>query len=725
MHLFDRIRAGATPLAVALLLMPGAVIAQTSATASLSTMAENPLLAPEKPPYDYPAFDQITDEHWAPAFEAAMEEENREVEAIARNPAPPTFANTAVAYERTGRTLSRIVRVFNNLTSTDTNPARQQLEKELAGRLAAHQDGILLNEDLFARIDAVYQEREHLDLDAESRRLIERMHEQFVRAGARLGSAEKEKLRQLNAEIATLQTTFSQNVLKEVNASAVLVEDRAELAGLPEAMIAAAAKAATSAGHPEGTYLLRLQNTTGQPLLAQLENRALREKIYRASLARGSRGGEWDNRELVSRMARLRAERAQLLGFENHAAFVLADQTAGSISAVEQLLTKLATPAVANAKAEAAELQALIDREGGGFQLAPWDWEYYAEKLRKERYAYDESTLKPYFELDRVLQDGVFYSARELFGLTFKERKDLPVYHPDVRVWEVFEADGSSVAFFVGDFYARPSKRGGAWMNAYRTQSTLLGTKPVVGNQLNVAKPAEGEPTLLTYNEARTLFHEFGHALHGMLSDVNYPRFSGTAVPRDFVEFPSTLYEMWVSWTPVLRNFARHYETGEPIPPELVEKVIAAEKFNQGFATTEYLAAALLDQAWHQLKPEEVPAPEAVMAFEAAALQKAGIALDTVPPRYRSPYFSHVFAGGYSSGYYAYIWSEVLDADASVWFKQQGGLSREAGEHYRRHILSRGGSARPMELYRAFRGGDPEIQPLLERRGLAPKSDES
>jgi peptidyl-dipeptidase Dcp len=704
--------------------LTGASALPGTPTTHLPPMLPNPLLTPSSLPLQMPAFDQIADDHWGPAFAMAMQEGKREVEAIAAQSAPPTFANTIVALERAGRLLARIRPIFSNLVGTDTNPTLQKLEKELSPVFAAYRDSIMLNPALFARVDAVYQVRDQLDLDAESRRLVEKTHNDFVRAGARLAPDQQAKLKTLNARLATLQTAFSQNVLQEVNASAVLVAHREELDGLSEPAIQAAAKAAQAAGH-EGAYLLRLQNTTGQPLLAQLHHRPLRERIYQASLIRGSRGGDYDNRAIVAELARLRAERAQLLGYPNHAAFVLEDQTAGSIGAVENLLAQLTPPAVANARQEAADLQAMIDREGGGFQLEPWDWDYYAEKVRRERFAYDESELRPYFELNRVLEDGVFYTAQQLFGLTFHERHDLPVYHPDVRVWEVRDEGGSLLAIFLGDFYARPSKRGGAWMNSYVSQSTLLGTQPVVGNHLNVVKPPEGEPTLLTFDEATTLFHEFGHGLHGMLSDVNYPRFSGTAVPRDFVEFPSKAYEMWVSWTPVLQNFGRHYRTGEPMPAELLEKVLAAQKYNQGFATTEYLAAALLDQAWHQLTPEQVPAPEDVVAFEAQALQQAGVALAAVPPRYRSTYFSHVFSGGYSSGYYAYIWAEVLDADAVGWFKERGGLDRTAGEHYRRQILSRGGTAQAMELYRAFRGGDPAIEPLLERRGLLPTTSDT
>ncbi|RYD78113.1 MAG: M3 family peptidase, partial [Verrucomicrobiaceae bacterium] len=472
-------------------------------------------------------------------------------------------------------------------------------------------------------------------------------------------------------------------------------------------------------GH-KGKFALRLLNTTGQPVLQSLENRALRERLLGISLARNSHEGATDTRGIVAKLARLRAERAQLLGYPNHAEYSLEDQTALTTDAVNKLLAELAGPAVANARREAADMQALVNKEGGNFPLAAWDWAFYSEKVRQERFAFEEEQMKPYFELNRVLRDGVFFAATELFGITFKERKDLPVYQADARVFDVIDHDGKPLALFVVDLFARPTKRGGAWMNSYVEQSALLGTKPVIGNQMNIPKPPSGEPALLTFDEVNTLFHEFGHALHGMLSQVKYPRFSGTSVPRDFVEFPSQVYEMWAVWPEVLKNYAKHYQTGEPMPAELIEKVIATEQFNQGFATTEYLSAALLDQAWHQLSPDEVPDASGVLDFEAKALRKAGVDLPTVPPRYRSTYFSHSFSGGYSAGYYSYIWSEVLDADSVDWFKENGGLTRRNGDHFRQTILSRGGSADAMALYRNFTGRMPSAQPLLKRRGLTP-----
>ncbi len=680
-------------------------------------MTENPLLQESNLPYHYPPFDRIKDEHFAPALEAGMAEQIREVQAIAQNSAGPTFENTIVALERSGQTLERVQRIFSNLNGTHTNPKLQQVEKESAPKLAAHSDAIRLNLALFQRISALHEQRDSLGLDAESKRAVERYYQDFVRAGAKLSEADKDKLRALNAELARLRPAFSQNVLKEVNASAVLVEKREELEGLSENAIASAASAAKAAGH-EGQYLIILMNTSGQPPLAELKNRALRERIYQASLARNNHGGEFDNRENVAKVARLRAERAALLGYENHAAYELEEQTARTVPAVNKMLGQLAPAAVANARKEAAELQRLIDREKGGFQLAAWDWSFYSEKARQERYSFDESQIRPYMEMNRVLIDGVFYAATRLYGITFKERQDLPLYHPDTRVFEVSNEDGSPLALFIVDWYARPSKRGGAWASAYVGQSYLLGNRPVIANHLNIPKPPEGQPTLMTWDEGRTAFHEFGHALHGMFSAVRYPRFAGTSVPRDFVEFPSQVNEMWAHWPDVLKHYARHHQSGEALPPELVEKVLAAAKFNQGFATTEYLAAALLDQAWHQLRADQVPAAEGVLAFEKEALQKAGVDFAPVPPRYRSTYFSHIFASGYSAGYYSYIWSEVLDADTVDWFKEHGGLRRENGDRFRTMLLSRGGSVEAMDLFRAFRGRDPEIGPLLKRRGL-------
>ncbi|MBT4067350.1 MAG: M3 family metallopeptidase, partial [Candidatus Marinimicrobia bacterium] len=569
---------------------------------------------------------------------------------------------------------------------------------------------------LFERVMVLHEKRNDLDLDAESLRLVEKYYTDFVRAGAKLSTEEKERLKSINSEMAVLQTTFSQNVLKEVNALAVVVNSIEELDGLSNAAIEAAANEGKSR-ELEGKYVITLRNTSGQPPMSSLTNRALRERIHKTSLSRGSRGGDFDNRETLAKVIKLRAERSQLMGYANHAAYSLENQTAQTTDAVNKRLSGLAPAAMANANREAADLQKMINAEGGDFELASWDWTYYTEKVRADRYNFDASQLKPYFEMDNVLQNGVFYAANQLFGISFKERFDLPVYQEDVRVFEVFDYDGSVLALFIYDGYARSSKRGGAWMNAYVGQSKLKNNKPVIANHQNITKPPEGDPTLLTFEEVITMFHEFGHALHGMFSDVNYPYFAGTSVPRDFVEYPSQVNEMWAIWPEVLKNYAVHHETGEAMPKELLDKVLATQKFNQGFATTEYLAASILDQALHQLTPDQVPESVDLIAFEADALKSGGVAMDAIPPRYRSTYFSHII-GGYSAGYYSYIWSEVLDADTVEWFKENGGLNRKNGDHFRRTLLSRGGSEDAMVIFKDFRGSEPNIQPLLDRRGL-------
>ena len=679
-------------------------------------MTDNPLLKESSLDFHYPLFDKITDEDFAPAYEQGMAEQLKEIEPIASNAESPTFENTIVALEKTGQLLGRVDRVFSNLTSANTNPQLQKIETDMAPKLSAQQDAIFLNGPLFKRVETLYNKRAQLGLDEESNWLIERYYKDFVRAGAKLNDTDKAKLKKMNAEIAELQTKFSQNVLKEKNAESIVVDSKSKLDGLSPNEITAA-NAAAKEEKKEGKFVFPLQNTTQQPPLTNLKNRDLRERIMKVSLARNSHGGEFDNRDVVLKMVKLRAERAALLGYPSHAAYQLEDQTAKNVETVNKLLAQLAPPAVANARREAADMQKLIDQEHGGFQLASWDWAYYSEKVRQERYSFDEAQIKPYFELNHVLLDGVFYAATRLYGMTFKERHDLPVYQPDVRVFQVYDKDGKPLAIFLADYYARPSKRGGAWMNEYVNQSELLGMKPVVANHLNIPKPEAGQPTLLTYDETRTMFHEFGHALHGMFSNVKYPRFSGTSVPRDFVEYPSQVNEMWAIWPEVLAHYAKHYKTGEAMPKELLGKVLEAEeKFDQGFKTTEYLAATLLDQSWYQLKPDEVP--NDVVAFEASALQKAGVDFAPVPPRYRTTYFSHAFAGGYSAGYYSYIWSEELDADSVEWFKQHGGLKRENGDHFRDTLLSRGGSQDAMKLFHDFTGRDPWIEPLLKRRGL-------
>src|SRR6266496_6851994 len=592
------------------------------------TAGDNPLLVESTLPYHAPPFDKIKDEHFVPAIEAGMREELKEIDPIANSSDKPTFDNTIVALERTGRLLDGAERIFSNLNACDTNPTRQKIDKELAPKLAAHHDEIFLNPKLFARVQALYEKRDKLGLDPESAYLLERYYKDFVRAGAKRSDADKEKLKKVNAELATLQTDFEQDVLKEKNASSVVVDRKEELAGLTKQQIASLTAAAKTE-HKEGKLVIQLQNTTGQPLLGSLQNRSLREQIMQASLARNSKGGEFDTRNIVLRTVQLRAQKANLLGYDNWAAYQLEDQTAHDVPTVNKLLTDLAPPAVANAKREAAEQQNIVDQEKGAFQIAACDWDLYSEKVRRAKYNVDESQVRPYYELNHVIVDGVFFAANKEYGLTFKERHDLPVYQPDVRVWEVFDRDGKPLAIFIGDYYARASKRGGAWMNAYVQQSDLFGTRPVVANHLNIPKPPAGEPTLLTHDQVRTAFHEFGHALHGMFSNVKYPRFSGTSVPRDFVEYPSQVNEMWANWPEVLKNYAKHYKTGEPMPQALVQKIEASDKFNQGYKTPEYLAASLLDQAWHQLSPNEIP-KEAV-AFEAEALRKAHVDFAPVP----------------------------------------------------------------------------------------------
>jgi peptidyl-dipeptidase Dcp len=700
-------------VAAAIALAHGVSAAPVAAGPALDS--SNPFARPSTLPFHYPAFDKIKDEHFVPAYEAGMREQLREVASIANNKAAPTFENTIVAMERSGQLLARVATTFSNLQGANTNDQLDAIDRDMSPKLAAHHDAVYLNARLYQRVKALYDKRDALKLDAESKHLLERYHRDFVRAGAKLSAADKEKLKAYNGEIATLQSKFAQNTLKEANASALVVDTRAELAGLSDAQIDAAAAEAKKRGL-DGKFVLAIANTTGQAPLSQLANRAVRERLMAASLARGSRGGEFDNCELVLRLAKLRAERATLLGYKNFAAYSLEEETAKTPEAVNKLLGELATPAVNNARKEAAEIQKVIDAEKGGFEVAAHDWAFYTDKVRAAKYSFDENQLKPYFEMNNVLVNGVFFAATREFGITFKERHDLPVYNPDVRVFDVFDANGKQLAIFLVDWYARGNKQGGAWMNEYVTQSALLGNHPVVANHLNIPKPSAGEPTLLTWDEVRTAFHEFGHALHGMFSNVKYPTFGGANTPRDFVEYPSQVNEMWASWPEVLSNYAKHYQSGAPMPSALLDKVLATTKFNMGYVTTEYLAASLVDQRWHQLAPNQVPTD--VLAFEAQALKDAGVDFAPVPPRYRTTYFSHSFSLGYSAGYYAYLWSEKLDADTVEWFKSNGGLSRKNGDHFRQTLLSRGGSADAMDLFRNFRGRDARIEPLLQRRGL-------
>ncbi|MBA4217705.1 MAG: dipeptidyl carboxypeptidase II [Methylibium sp.] len=695
------------------------------AQAAPAPAAANPLLTPSPLPLRFPAFDKVRDEHFAPALDRGMAEELAEVEAIAANRAAPSFANTVEALEKSGRLLARTTTLLFNLLAADANPARLQLRTDYAPRLAAQRDAILQNPKLFARIDALYQNRQQAAPNPEARRLIERYWRSMVRAGARLKPEAQARVQAINAELASIDADYQQRTLAEVNDSAVVVDNVQELAGLTPDQIQAAAAAAKEAGL-DGKYRIALLNTTGQPYEAVLSQRALRERLHRASVARGSRGNAFDTTRLVARTVALRQERAELLGYVDHASFQIEEGTAKTPAAAIAMLRQLAPAAVASARREAAELQALIDRDQAAqgapsFALAPWDWSFYAEKLRATRYGFDESQIKPYLELDSVLEKGVFFAANQLYGLRFKRRTDLPVYQPDVRTYDVFDANGRQLAIFIADLYARPSKQGGAWMNEYVSQNPYERTRPVVANHLNIPKPPAGEATLLTWDEVRTLFHEFGHALHGMFSQVRYPSFAGAQTPTDFVEYPSQVNEVWASWPTVLANYARHYRTGEAMPRELLDKVLAAQQFNQGFATTEYLSAALLDLRWH-LREGAAAAASAtpVLDTEARLLKEEGVDFAPVPPRYRSPYFSHMM-GDYSAGYYAYIWSEVLDANTVEWLKAEGGLRRANGDRLRRGLLSRGGSEDAMTLFAKLVGHEPRIEPLAQRRGLVVK----
>ena len=679
---------------------------------------DNPFFRPSELPYQLPPFDRITDDHYRPAFERGFAEQRAEVEAIATDPAPPTVDNTLVALERSGELLQRVNAVFQNAASAHINPTIQGIEQELAPRLAAHRDAIFLDPRLFERVRALYEAADQLELDPETRWLLERYHTDFVRAGALLSEPDQARLRELNQEVSSLLATFRANLLADTNELAVAVADPAELAGLPDDAVAAAVEAGRERGvdHPVLTLIL----PTEQPALATLHGRDLRERVHAASVGRGARGNEHDTREVVRRIVALRAERAALLGYPDHASYQIANRTAGTVEAVAEMLGRLAPAAVANAEAEAADLQKSIQDSGESFELQPWDWAFYAERVRKEKYDVDLTSLRPYFPLEQVLRDGVFFAATGLYGLRFVERDDLPTYHPQVRVFEVFDADGSPLGLFLADIFTRDSKRGGAWQSSFVAQSRLRGTRPVAAVNLNVPRPPAGEPVLLTMDEVKTLFHEFGHALHSLLSDVRYPRFAGTSVPRDFVEYPSQYNEMWMTEPRVLANYARHYQSGAPMPKALMDKVLAARKFNQGYATTEYLAAAIVDQAWHQLPAGKTPAQADVAKFESAALKAAGLDFAPVPPRYRSTYFSHIFASstGYSAGYYAYIWSEVLARDTEHWFDTHGGLKRENGDLLRQKVLSRGFSVDALTMFRDFYGKGPEIGPLLEARGL-------
>jgi peptidyl-dipeptidase Dcp len=671
----------------------------------------NPFLEPSTLPFGMPPFADITDEHYKPAFEIGMAEHLAEIRNITRRRDMPTFDNTMIPLEKSGQVLERVATVFFNKVSADGNDATAELEEEFAPLLAAHSDAIRLDSQLYWRIKTIHDQLDDLELDAESRYLVERYYMEFTIAGAGLDEIEKGKLRDLNQRLSTLTTRFEKNLLADTNDLAVVIEDAAELDGLEPGEISAAAEAAKERGL-DGKYLVTLVLPTGHPWLSALTNRSVRERIMAASRARGNRDNDWDNKQLVLDIARARAERARLLGFASHADWVIADETAKTPANVRAMLTRLAAPAARNGREEQADLEAQA-----GHPIEAHDWAFYSERARQAKYDVDEVAMRPYFEAERVLKEGIFFAATKLYGVRFTERTDIPAYHPDVRVFEVTDESGDAVGLYTLDLYTRDSKRGGAWMNSLISQSELLGHPVVVTNNLNVPKPAAGEPTLLTYDEVNTFFHEFGHALHGLFARVTYPKFAGTNTYRDFVEFPSQVNEMWMLWPEVLENYAVHYETGEPMPKEFVEKIQASSAFNEGFATSEYLAAALLDQAWHTTAPDAAIAD--VAAFEASALTAVGLDNPAVPTRYSSTYFQHVFANSaYDAGYYSYIWSEVLDADTVEWFKANGGLTRENGDRFRARLLGVGGSKDPLEAFRDFRGRDADIQPLLDRRGL-------
>ena len=698
---------------------PAFLLAAVAASAAMTTasaqdpLAGNPFAQPSALPYTTPAFDRIKDEHYLPALLEGMQQHAAEIQAIAANAESPTFANTVEAMERSGALLTRVAKVFFNLTESTTNPTIQKIQAEVAPKLAAHQDSIYLDARLFARLEAVHAARE--TLAGEPKRLVERLHLSFVRNGARLSPDAQQRLRAINEQSSKLTTTFQERLLADTKDLAVVVDAKEALAGVDASAVSAAADAAKAAGK-DGKWLLTLQLPTSQGVLSSLDDRGTRQRVFEASMQRCARGNGNDTKALVLQLAALRAEKAQLLGYATHADYVLADQMAGSGAAVEKMLASMAAQIVVKAKAEAKELQEWLDRNQKGQKLAAWDWSWVAEKVRKEKYAFDEGAVKQYFPIDRVLQDGMFYMAKQLYGVELRERKDLPVYHPDVRVFEVFDADGSKLGLFYGDYFARPSKRGGAWMDNFVDQTELLGQLPVVVNVMNIQKAGDGQPTLLSFDEVTTMFHEFGHGVHGLFSKVRYPLLSGTSVPRDFVEFPSQFHEDFAFDPAVLARCAKHWQTGEAMPQELVGKIRAARTFGQGFASLEYVAAALLDMAWHTL-PAGTKVDD-VLAFEKQALAKAGVDLDLVPPRYRSTYFAHVWPGGYSAGYYAYMWSEALAADAFAACVENGGMTAQNGKRFRDLVLARGMTVEPMSMFAAFRGRDLDTKALLKRRGL-------
>lgn len=686
-----------------------------------SEMTDNPFFAASRLPFQAPDFNKIRLEDFLPAFEKGMDQQMAEIEEIVSSSEEPTPENTLAALERSGDVLRRVRQVFFNLTSAHTNDELQRLQAKLAPRLSEHSDNILLNQELFDRISILYEQRDRLDLDEETRQLLEERHRQFVRSGALLPESDQNRIRKINERLSELSTDFQKKLMEMTRERAVRVEREEELSGLSRQQIQSTEEAARDRGYESG-YLLTITNTTRQPVLANLKNRELRKKIWKASSGRGTGvNGGVDTRPLVLEIVSLRAERAELLGYENWAEYAIEPQMAGGPAEVVNMFDELIPNVVANAEEEASRIERLMEEDGIEERVEPWDWEFYAERVRNRDYDLNETEVRNYFELERVLRDGVFYTMEQLYGIRLEERNDLPVYHPDVRTFTVYNEENEPIGLFYVDLFERESKRGGAWMSSFVSQSRLLDQKPVVINVLNIPKPPSGEPALISFDYVTTLFHEMGHALHGLFSDVRYPGLSGTSVPRDFVEFPSTFHEDWALYPDVLENIAVHHETGENIPEDLLERLRRAQKFNQGFDTQEYLAAALIDLEWHRLDMGDIP--EDPLEFENEVLAKYGLDNPAIPPRYRSPYFSHIFAGGYAASYYAYMWSEVLAADAFAFIIDQGGLNRPNGDHFRQQILSRGGSRKAMELYLDFRGSEPDVEHLLRRRGLYKTAD--
>jgi peptidyl-dipeptidase Dcp len=701
----------------------GAIVSSAQVAVAQAKGAEfgpgNPFYAKSTLPFQAPPFDKIKDSDYQPAIEAGMAEQLKEMKAIADNAAAPTFDNTIVAMERTGALFDRVMAAFSGVAGANTNPELERIQQEEAPKLAAHRDAIHLDVKLFHRVAAVYEQRESLKLSSEELRLVEVKYREFVHAGANLSDADKEKLKKINAEESTLSNAFRTKVLAGTKAGAYFTADKSALAGLTDAEVSAAATAAKE--RKKDGWVLPLQNTTQQPALSSLSVRGTRQALFENSWTRTERGDANDTRETIARLAQLRAEKGKLLGHDSYAGWKLEDQMAKTPENALKFMDALVAPATANAADEAKDIQAVIDAQNngapkGGFSVEPWDWEFYSEQVRKAKYDLDESQVRPYFELNNVLQNGVFYAANQLYGVTFKERKDIPVWNPDVRVFEVSEADGKPLALFYCDYYKRDNKNGGAWMSNFVDQSKLTGALPVVFNVANLPKPAAGEPALISFSDVVTMFHEFGHGLHGMFAASEYPSLSGTSVARDFVEFPSQFNEHWATYPAIFNHYAKHYKTGEPMPAELAAKIKKAEDFNQGYALTELLAAAELDMQWHSLPVGEgLKEPD---AFEKAALAKKGFTLSYVPPRYRSSYFSHIWGGGYAAGYYAYLWSEMLDDDAFQWFQDHGGLTRANGDRFRAMVLSRGNTEDLAKMYAAWLGSEPKIEPMLKYRGL-------